>query len=213
MVFCDVVLHSEDQDFFVEFTKKNFLWLLPFPSLSNCSFRQSVNNTNARSALVSLASSVTIFRPYHSLLQLGQGMGTYQNLWNGVREEHVLHLYESARPDCTKISDAMLPLFSDDDPDKRTMEERIIVFLDTWMASLNPHQLMEFLVFWTASDAMLPDQVLKIEFNSMQGFARRPTSSTCSDTLSLSRNYFSQEDFDMDMVVVFRDESKVMDAL
>ena len=73
------------------------------------------------------------------------------------------------------------------------MEERVILYLEAWMASLRPQELMDFFVFWMASNAFLPDQVLNAAFNSTQGFARRPSPSTCSDTLSQSRMYFSQE--------------------
>ena len=81
------------------------------------------------------------------------------------------------------------------------------------MASLRPQELMDFFVFWMASNAFLPDQVLNAAFNSTQGFARRPSPSTCSDTLSPSRMYFSQEDFNTDMGIVFSEHSKVMNAL
>lgn len=93
------------------------------------------------------------------------------------------------------------------------MEERIITYFERWIAALTPHQLAKLLVFWTASNVHLPEQVLKVEFNSQEGLARRPTAVTCSDTLELSRMYFSEKDFADDMAIIFRQEANIMDAL
>ncbi|XP_063954743.1 uncharacterized protein LOC135153898 [Lytechinus pictus] len=174
--------------------------------------RQRVTNLNARDILTTLASAVTIYRPFHAVLQIGQGLTSYNNLWNGVGEQHIVRLFQQALPDATKVEDVILPVFSEDEA-CRVMEERVVIFLKTWMASLRPDQFRDFFIFWTASDAILPNQVLRVDFNSTDGLGRRPAATTCSDTLSLSRLYFSQEDFDQDMQVIFSEHSKIMDAL
>ena len=74
-------------------------------------------------------------------------------------------------------------LFSDN-VDQRMMKERVSVYLGAWIATLLPKELMRFLVYWTASNVCLPDQSLRFGFNSSQGLARRPTVTTCTDTLT-----------------------------
>ena len=40
-------------------------------------------------------------RLYQSVIQLGRGMNTYHNLWQGITEEHVVQLFERGYPDAT----------------------------------------------------------------------------------------------------------------
>ena len=123
-----------------------------------------------------------------------------------------MKIIEDARPSTIKIVNLIQPSFSED-RDQRILEERVIQFLEEWITSLTLKQLADLMVFWTASNVLVPNQKFIVEFNSLEGMARRPTASTCTDTLNLSRMYMHRQEFVGDMNIVFMEESKIFDAL
>ena len=156
-----------------------------------------MTNQNAREVLSSLASTVTVYRPYHTMLQVGQGLNTYHNLWHGVCEEHIVQLYDKAYPDVTRLEGVTCGMGYA----RSTLCSSLIkptLMLQSWKVQLYSSCLTmrrrewrergwlssykhgwhhcglisssNFFTFLTASNAILPIQVLRVVFNSTDGF-------------------------------------------
>ena len=81
------------------------------------------------------------------------------------------------------------------EPESMTHSEtRIFEYITTFVGSLGVDQIRRFLRFVTGGSAMLGKEIC-ITFNSLQGFARRPISHTCSCTLELSTSYLTYPEF------------------
>lgn len=66
--------------------------------------------------------------------------------------------------------------------------------------------LTKFLVYTTASDLMPPQTKVYVEFNSTEGEQRLPRATTCTNTLTVSRLYVSQEDLSLCLTNVLSSE-------
>lgn len=156
--------------------------------------------------------AVMLYRPYYNVMQLSNGFRTYDTLWCDVTEGLICDLYNHLAPNVSKVLRILNPNHTDD-ISQRIMEEKVVMFLEAWLASLGTLQLKDLLIFWTASNIILPGCSLNLEFNSNRGLTRRPTSMTCTNTLTLSRFYMNQQEFENDMQVIFTKEAHIFDSL
>ena len=76
--------------------------------------RASVNETTIREDLTSLALTVTVTRPYYSLMQLGKGLNAYPDLLQGIEEGVILQLFESQIPSHQALLAEVKPMHSAD---------------------------------------------------------------------------------------------------
>ena len=117
-------------------------------------------------------------------------MQCYPLLWTGCGVDVFKTLHADASPNWDKVL-SVLHYEHSEDPDLRTLEERVKGYFEAYIVELNKIQLARLLQFWTASDLLLARR-LSVTFNSTEGFSQRPIANTCVSQLQLSRYYFSQ---------------------
>ena len=82
-----------------------------------------------------------------------------------------------------------------------SMQERSFDYLRRLIHSLSPDLLEKFLCFVTGI-SVCAEEKIKITFNSMEGFRRRPTSNTCSMILHFPTSYESYAAFQDEFILI-----------
>lgn len=179
--------------------------------LSQYDCRVNVTADTVQGVVQQLAHLHTVYIPFSPLLQLARGLCAYPSFWSRVSQDTLTELYKSLLPNADKVL-AALSVDHSDNIDCRFMEERVVTYLTTFLSSIANEDLQRVLIFWTASNTLC-DEPLKVAFNSCQGLSRRPTAMTCSATLTLSRYYVSQDDFNTDVRAMLTDDARIFDTL
>ena len=82
------------------------------------------------------------------------------------------------------------------------LEDRVCSYLTTMIGNMQVHELSIFLRFVTgASVCIVPN--IKVEFNALSGFGRRPIAHTCDSVLELPSSYTNYEDFRGEFKAIF----------
>lgn len=91
-------------------------------------------------------------------------------------------------------------------------EGRILSYL-TFIGNMKCDELRSFLRFVTGSSVMVSEDI-KISFNAISGFARRPISHTCDFGLELSIDYSTYPEFEQEFSMVLCSEyAWIMDSV
>lgn len=93
-------------------------------------------------------------------------------------------------------------------------EERILGYLQQFIGSMNHDTLRKFLRFVTGSSVCLTN-FIRVSFNGLTGFSRRPISHTCDCMLELPATYGTYPDFveEFEVVLSQPENSWIMDGL
>lgn len=93
------------------------------------------------------------------------------------------------------------------------LEEMVKDHFERFLTSLSPYKLKKLLKFWTASDCLL-DENLKVGFNSLDDIMLRPTATTCSNMLHISRNYRTFEELKSNILTyILSEEARSFDSI
>lgn len=178
--------------------------------LTQLEAKSDVNSSEALANELDMASQCLMYwRHLAFWLQLKAGLTTSPTLWVGLSEEAIVGYRDTLAPTASKVIQAIEFRFSDNG---RILEERVSHYLESFLWSCSSSQLLNFLSFCTALDILLPFCSINVEFDSTSGLNRIPRAKTCSQTLTLSRNYVCQEDFSTDLVAVL-ERASVFDSL
>lgn len=112
------------------------------------------------------------------------------------------------------MSPAKVIKMFDDCPTNNPSEERVLGYLKQYVGNMNYNDLRTFLRFATGS-CVCTAGGLSVIFNTLSGFARRPTAVTCSCTLALPTTYLNYTDFakEMDSIIKNEDYSLRLNAV
>ena len=94
----------------------------------------------------------------------------------------------------------------EDPPSQSPSEERVFQYLQQFIGNLSVEEVGLFLRFVSGS-CVCPSTKLKVSFNRLSGFARRPIAHTCGYTLELSIAYHNYIDFATELRTILHDES------
>lgn len=158
--------------------------------LSRCQCFQIPNITNIRDIVISMSLSELVCRPAHALQAFARGMtAAHPDLWCALSSTDVDSIYTNLIPTCRSVwQSVLLP------GDLSRQEDKVADFLRRFIFSLDQQKLSLFLRFITGSSCMTTQ--IFVDFNSQcGGFARRPTSTACSNALHLPSTYATYAEF------------------
>ena len=161
------------------------------PLLSRYHYNSIPIQSEVKGIMPNLARFALLEKPYYALSEIRRGMHeAHPSFWVKCNKPSlVTSLYDILTPTTERVL-AMVA-----EPDFQTIsQERVFDYLRRFIRSLSSDDLGKFLRFTTGYSVCGP-VYLSIEFNSVQGFQRRPTANTCTPSLTLSVVYSSYNDF------------------
>ena len=164
------------------------------PLLSRYHYNSISIQSEVKGIMLNLARFALLEKPYYALSEIRRGMHeAHPSFWVRCNKPSlVTSLYDILTPTTERVL-AMV-----EEPDFHTMsQERVFNYLRRFIRSLSSDDLGKFLRFTTGYSVCGPVH-LSVEFNSVQGFERRPTVNTCTPSLTLSVVYFSYNDFNVE---------------
>ena len=82
------------------------------------------------------------------------------------------------------------------------LEERVCSYLTTMIGNMQVSELSLFLRFVTGASVCIVPKI-KVEFNALSGFARRPIAHTCDCVLELPTSYTNYDEFRGEFKAIF----------
>ena len=158
------------------------------PMLSRFYVSAVATRENLSKLVTQAARYALIAKPFYALSEMRRGMlSSHPTLWNRCTGNTLLvdAMYEMLHPTTTRVWEMIA------EPDfKNQSEEAVYDFLRRFVYSLVPQVLVRFLSFITGF-SVCSNKKIKVLFNSMEGFERRPRANTCTMTLHLPISYES----------------------
>ena len=154
--------------------------------------------TNVKSLIESVARFTLISQPYYALMEMRRGMlSSHRCIWESCDKSLAVGLYNALSPTSERVWGMIVePLF------KNVAESRVFDFLRRFLLSCSKQHLCNFLLFVTGKP-QCGLQSIQVNFHVPESdFRRRPTSSTCSMTVSLPATYDSFNSFEKEFTEV-----------
>lgn len=136
---------------------------------------------------------------FYQLMKQGLPSHHMETFWSQLTLDHLTHIYQVQRPTVPGVLSAL----KTQQEDLRPEEETVFYYLQDYVRSLDTDELLNFLLFVTASIHM-PDEI-SVSFVGTFGLSRRPVAHTCANLLEISTNYFSLQEFKREMKTVLND--------
>ena len=93
-----------------------------------------------------------------------------------------------------------------EEPDNmNSAEERIFLYLTTFVSNIRQDDLRLFLRFVTGSSVLLGESI-QVSFNNAEGLARSPTAKTCSCSIEIPLTYATYPEFEQEFLKVLSSE-------
>lgn len=186
--------------------KSKFLAAMDGYHLNMMPTKDTIQNT-----LEEVAITEFVLRPMILLTRIKTGMMTFDSLWNGITTPILEKFLLELVPSPSEVIE-LLKFEHTDEQDVRVIEEHVKGFLDSFISSLSSSQIRNFLIFCTSSE--YTPEYINVTFNSLEGECRRPTTLTCTNTITVSRMYFNEIDFRTNMAhFIFSETSQVFDIV
>ena len=161
------------------------------PLLSRFQYNSIPNPQDVQALLPKIAKFALLIKPHFALSEIRRGMqDAHPSFWGMCNNPTlIVSLYDLLQPTTERV----LAMVSE--PQFNTMSKQTVFdYLRRFIQSLSTDDLGKFLRFTTGFSVCGPGSI-KLVFNSVQGFQRRPTADTCTPSLSLSVTYSSYNDF------------------
>ena len=161
------------------------------PLLSRFQCNSIPDQHDVQAHLPEVARFALLVKPYFALSEISRGMQeAHPSLWGHCNNPTLLSsLYEMLLPTHERVL-AMVT-----EPEFHNMgQQRVFDYLRRCIQTLSTNELGRFLRFTTGYSVCGPVHI-SITFNSAQGFQRRPTTNTCTPSLTVSVTYSSFNDF------------------
>ncbi len=169
--------------------------------LSRFGSRQLPTPSNLRQQIIQVAKFEFVTKPVAAHTLIHTGISHSEKIfWNQltVNELYSLYVCLTATPD--RLLDFMEePIFIN------PAQERVYGYLRDFIGNLSINDTRTFLRFTTGS-AVLTSAPLKVIFNNVAGLARRPIAHTCDNTLEISPNYSSHNNFKDEFMAILSDK-------
>lgn len=151
--------------------------------------RQVPNHRNFKEMLMQVARYEFLVKPMAAISLIHDGIPILHSpFWNRLSVEDAFRLYMTLTANPGKVVSILqsLPLNSN--------EERVFTYLKQFIGSMNQDDVRKFLRFTTGSSVCLTKSI-RVHYNSLSGFARRPVSHTCDCSLELPSTYTTYPSF------------------
>lgn len=132
-----------------------------------------------------------IAKPYFALSEIRRGMlDSHPGLWSRCTNPCLVEaMYEVLTPTIPRVWNLI------QEPNFFSVNQEVAFdYLRRFVHSLSSDLLVKFLCFVTGFSVCASEK-MRIQFNSMEGFSRRPTSNTCSMVLHLPTSFQSYQTF------------------
>ncbi len=114
----------------------------------------------------------------------------HQAFWEDFSVGELYELYQALSANPAKV----LSLIEDSVELQNPSEEGVLQYLKQFVGTMSSDEVQVFLRFVSGS-SVCPSQGIKVTFNNLSGFARRPISHTCDCCLELPIDYRSSIEF------------------
>ena len=181
--------------------------------LSRYGYRQMPEPSRFKQSLIEVARFNLLVQPAAIISQISSGVPTlHLAFWNDITLDDFCRLYLTLSANTQSV----LKAITANEPNfDNANEERTFQYLCQYIESMSNEELRNFLRFVTGS-SVLTSQGIKVNFNSLDGLARRPIAHTCDCTLELSMNYQTYLEFSNEFRGILLSDDPVawiMDAL
>ena len=130
-----------------------------------------------------------VVKPFAAITAMRSGVPKeHQNFWDGMTIMEMYELYRALSANPVKVITLI------EGTATTPSEERVLSYLHQFIGTMSCDEIRAFLRFVTGS-SVCPSSNIKVYFNNVTGFARRPISHTCDCSLELSVDYRSSIDF------------------
>lgn len=147
--------------------------------------------------MLSVARHQLISKPLGALFTMRSGVPiTYHSFLKEFSIEELFRLYK-----CLNASPAKVLQLVEEPEFMNQSEESVYRYINTFIGNSKQEQLRLFLRYVTGSSVLIAKPI-KITFNNLNRFQRRPISHTCDCTLELPICYDSFPDFDSELSAV-----------
>ena len=179
--------------------------------LSRLGCHEMPKNSTFKRVLAEVAIFTFITKCMGALYALHSGVpATHKDFWKGVSIEELYKLYKVL----VATPHRVLSLIKE--PEFLTAGEgRVFNYLTLLIGDMKQKELSALIRFITGSSVLIANEIT-ITFNSLDGLARRPISSTCSCTLELPTTYTSYQEFSKEFYAVLQSDicsTWAMDAI
>lgn len=129
-------------------------------------------------------------KPAASIALINSGVPSeHQPFWCSKTSRDLRAIYKHLTLSSTKVLSLLyFPLFISQ------AEARVGGYLRTLIGNMQSEDLQQFMRFVTGSSVCSSSEI-KVDFNSLSGFARRPIAHTCSCNIELPSSYTNYDDF------------------
>ena len=166
--------------------------------LSRFGCRQVPTHSNLRGLVEQVARYEFCAKPAAALALIHSGIPiNHKPFWEQKSATDVQHLFYRMSVTPTKVL-SMLE-FSEA---TNELEERVCNYLTTMVGNMQVNELSLFLRFITGASVCIVPKV-RVEFNALSGFGRRPIAHTCDCVLELPTSYTNYEDFYGEFKAIF----------
>ena len=182
-----------------------------FSVLSRYGCREMPTPRNLYKLVNQVAKYQFLMVPASAYAQMKSGIpNTHIDFWNSMSLGELYSLYRALHTSPSKILQLIEePVF--DNP----AQQRVFLFLCDFIGNMKADETRTFLRFVTGSSVCMAKKI-RVTFNNLDGFARRPVSHTCSLTLELSVTYKTSSEFVTEFQEVLRSDQDTawwMDAI
>ena len=154
---------------------------------------------NLRSLIVQIAKHEFLTKPLAALNSLHGGVPVcHAGFWAGFSVDRLFRLHRASKGSPEHVIDKLV-----EPPYMDSNQQKVFVYLTSFIGNLTHKELMAFLRFVTGSSS-LSEKRMHVSFNNLTGIARRPISHTCSCELQLSTSYISYIEFSEEFYNILR---------
>ena len=150
--------------------------------------RQLPTPSNLPKLVIQVARYIFLTKPAASIAMIHCGV-SHREFWCKKSPEDLCCIYQRLTTSPKKVISLI------EIPEVTTaQEDRVSHYLRTMIGNMQPGELRSFMRFVTGSCVCITYKI-KITFNSLSGFARRPIAHTCTCTLEIPVTYVNYDDF------------------
>jgi len=158
--------------------------------LTNFGCRSPPGPATLLSVIEQVAKYEFIAKPAAGISLINAGIPKkHRDFWNRLSTQGVKKLYDNLTISSQRVLNLLsFPHFS------TAQEERVGGYLRTLVGRVSPEELRRLIRFITGS-SVCSEKSIRVGFNGLTGFARRPIAHTCDSTLELPVAYNNYSDF------------------
>lgn len=169
--------------------------------LSRFGVREVPNPSTLLKLIAGVAKYHFLRKPASAIAEISSGIPeVHTPFWRQMDTSELYSIYKALQASPAKV----LSMLDSEVVTMNPNEERVLSYVEQFIGNMKEDEVRAFLRFVTGS-AVCSANVIHINFNQLEGFARRPIAHTCSCTLELPATYRSYLDFAAEFQAILQD--------